>query len=87
MKTILITGASSGIGLACVYKLQNGNKLVLCSRNLDKLHNIQKDLKASGEEVMAFEVAPRGSVPRMRGCGANPCLSVKECMVVSQRPA
>lgn len=47
MKTILITGASSGIGLACTYKLQPNNRLVLCSRNLDKLHDIKKDLKTS----------------------------------------
>ena len=56
MKTILITGASSGIGLACAYKLQAGNRLVLCSRNLDKLHDVKKDLGVSDEEVMVFGV-------------------------------
>jgi short-subunit dehydrogenase involved in D-alanine esterification of teichoic acids len=40
MKTILITGASSGIGLACVKKLFDGNRLILCSRNLLELEVI-----------------------------------------------
>ncbi|MEA2007112.1 MAG: SDR family NAD(P)-dependent oxidoreductase [Patescibacteria group bacterium] len=56
MKTILITGASSGIGLACARKLQKDNRLVLCSRNLDKLHVVKKDLKASDKEMMVFGV-------------------------------
>ena len=43
-KTVLITGASSGIGLACAKKLNNANKLILCSRDISKLDKIKSEL-------------------------------------------
>lgn len=55
MKTILITGASSGIGLACAKRLASGNKLILCSRNLSELEKIKSELSDS-EETYVFGV-------------------------------
>lgn len=44
-KTIIITGASSGIGLATAHQLSKyANHLVLISRSIDKLKKIQEDL-------------------------------------------
>ena len=38
MKTVLITGATSGIGLGCARKFaQNGDRLILTGRNTEKL--------------------------------------------------
>jgi len=55
MQTILITGASSGIGLACAKKLSSENRLILCSRNLSKLENIKSELDNNGN-IYLFEV-------------------------------
>lgn len=45
MKTVLITGATSGIGLAIVNKFnQEGFKLVLCGRRQERLEIIKKGL-------------------------------------------
>lgn len=44
-KTILITGASSGIGKACAELLaKNGNQLVLVARNQEKLESLKDSL-------------------------------------------
>lgn len=57
MKTILITGASSGIGKACAKKLASlETRLVLCSRNFDGLVCIKKDLEETGSEVLVYKV-------------------------------
>ncbi len=46
-KVIIVTGASSGIGLASSRKFASmGAKLVLASRNLDKLEEIAEELSA-----------------------------------------
>jgi len=55
-KVIIITGASSGIGLACAREFaQRGVKLVLAARSLDKLVEIEQELKASGSEVVSVK--------------------------------
>ena len=44
-KTALITGATSGIGLATAIRLsKEGYKLILCGRRLDKLKELQEEL-------------------------------------------
>ena len=58
-KTVLITGATSGIGLACARKFaKNGDKIIITGRNRKRLDEIEKELKAEGTEVLtlAFDV-------------------------------
>jgi len=61
-KTILITGATSGIGLGCARKFaDNGDRLILTGRNQAKLEAIRQELEAKGTEVLtlAFDVRDR----------------------------
>ena len=58
-KTVLITGATSGIGLACANKFaENGDKLILTGRNEKKLEEIKMMLSAKNVQVLtlAFDV-------------------------------
>ena len=58
-KIILITGATSGIGLACARKFaENGDRLILTGRNESRLAEIKKELSEKGADVMtlAFDV-------------------------------
>ena len=55
----MITGATSGIGLACARKFAaNGDKLILTGRNGQRLEEIKKELSEKGTDVMtlAFDV-------------------------------
>jgi NADP-dependent 3-hydroxy acid dehydrogenase YdfG len=67
-KTVLITGASSGIGKATALAFAHeGAKLLICSRRLDPLHELARELSASGaESVYAFtlDVSDRIAVER-----------------------
>ena len=61
-KIVLITGATSGIGLGCAKKFaENGDKLILTGRNEQRLAEIRKELTAQGTQVLtlAFDVRDR----------------------------
>lgn len=52
-KVIIITGASSGIGLACARDFASrGAKISLAARSADKLLEIEKELSGAGHEVL-----------------------------------
>ena len=65
-KVVLITGATSGIGLACAKKFAaNGDRLILTGRNEHRLNEIRKALTESAcgnineELTLAFDVRDR----------------------------
>ena len=58
----MITGATSGIGLACARKFaENGDRLILTGRNEQRLNEIRKELTDKGRDVLtlAFDVRDR----------------------------
>nr|WP_321410218.1 SDR family oxidoreductase [uncultured Carboxylicivirga sp.] len=55
-KVIIITGASSGIGLACAREFaERGGKLALAARSEDKLRDIKVELQEKGTEVITIK--------------------------------
>lgn len=61
-KTILITGASSGIGWSTAIKLdKKGHSLILCGRQLNKLQELSKKLN-SNSHLLTFDVRNKEDV-------------------------
>ncbi len=55
-KTIIITGASFGIGEACAYAFARyQTKLVLASRNIDKLNEVKLKAESFGAQVICVQ--------------------------------
>lgn len=62
MKTIVITGASSGIGYATAKALAKNNRLILCGRRLERLQQLQNELKDTPSLLLTFDVAKKEEV-------------------------
>ena len=67
MKTILITGATSGIGLATAKKLANSkNNLILCGRRQYKLDEISNEIsKITNVLTLRFDVSKKEEVNKV----------------------
>lgn len=65
-KTVLITGATSGIGRSCADKFASeGNKIIITGRRKERLQEIATDLiheYKSSVHLLAFDVTDRGQV-------------------------
>ncbi|MBR1882866.1 MAG: SDR family NAD(P)-dependent oxidoreductase [Muribaculaceae bacterium] len=64
MKTILITGATSGIGEACARRFAHDKeRLIITGRNVERLISIKTELEAMGAEVatLCFDVCDRNA--------------------------
>ena len=70
-KTVLITGATSGIGAACAKKYAaNGDRLIITGRRADRLHALKIELeKKFSTSVLAlvFDVQDREAVAENLG--------------------
>jgi short-subunit dehydrogenase len=65
-KVVIVTGASSGIGRSCVYQLaQKGAKLVLVSRNQERMEQIKKDLDKIDIQIVVADVSNNEQVEHM----------------------
>jgi len=67
LKTLLITGATSGIGLAAAKKLANEkNQLIICGRRQGKLDEISEELSKSTNVLsLCFDVSNKNEVNRL----------------------
>lgn len=69
-RTVLITGATSGIGLGCARKFAAaGDRLILTGRNAERLEAIRAELSAGGTAVitLVFDVRDRAAAASMIG--------------------
>ncbi len=66
MKTVLITGASSGIGKACSEKFaSSGYQVVMCARRIDKLQSICQEFPDKQTCIYQVDVCNKENVESM----------------------
>ena len=54
-KTVLVTGASSGIGLAMAHELSNrGANVILTARSTEKLNMVAEDIHKNGKNIIVI---------------------------------
>lgn len=75
-KVVLITGASSGLGKACCFAFRKyGCKVILCSRNVSELEQVQKKLEEtyplSPENVRDASIVHQLDVADFESVGKN----------------
>jgi len=59
-RTVLITGASAGIGAACARAFAaEGARLLLCARRAERLQELADKLRGAGHDVLAVELDVR----------------------------
>lgn len=64
-RTVWVTGATSGIGRACVIQLvQRGNRVIALGRRLDRLQQLQTELDAQDLHVAVCDVQSLDQVRR-----------------------
>lgn len=69
-KTVIVTGATSGIGKACALRFARGGyNIVITGRNADKLETLKAKLEEEGAEVMTlvFDVRDRDATEKAIG--------------------
>lgn len=74
LKTILISGASSGIGMACAEHLAaQGARLILAARRQDRLQSLAADLqRCYGSEIHCLPLDVRQSQAVLQGLASLP---------------
>lgn len=67
-KTILITGASSGIGKATAIECsKQGATVLLLGRNLDRLTQAMEECEGTGHSIIQFDLSDIGNIPNLLG--------------------
>ncbi|MCH9644889.1 MAG: SDR family NAD(P)-dependent oxidoreductase [Gammaproteobacteria bacterium] len=64
-KTVLITGASNGIGRACVEMFAAaGARIILCARNKERLEQLQQQLENTETYLMVLDISDKEAVAK-----------------------
>ena len=72
-RTVLITGASAGIGAACARAFAaEGARLILVARRAERLRELADKLRGGGTDVLALEMDVRDSAAVISQIGALP---------------
>jgi len=63
-RTVLVTGASSGIGRdAAIFLSQCNARVILCARNRERLEQTAAQLNGPGHRIEAFDLAAADEIP------------------------
>ncbi len=67
-KTILVTGASSGIGKATAIECsKQGATVLLLGRNLERLTQAMEECEGTGHSIIQFDLSDIGNIPNLLG--------------------